>query len=288
MTLDDWRHAVRTGRPPRLRDRRRRVLFGDLLRRGSAAARRAAGGTRAGRTGLPPADRVLQPVEALQRPGDALRLRRRRRAADQAFLLYRTYHGSAMSPAVQAASIAAWNDEAHVRDNRRLYREKFAAVHAESRAGLRHAMPDAGFYLWARVGDRRRRVRPPAARQYNVTVLPGSYLARDARASIRAAGFIRIALVGRPRMPAGRIVSSPFALKRLPAFALLQRIPTIPAIIRTNAMQAAQQIIEDAWENRTQLSPGNPRPPTSRSGRSRARRLDAAACASPRSRTATG
>ncbi|MCK7502089.1 MAG: hypothetical protein MZW92_78345 [Comamonadaceae bacterium] len=73
--------------------------------------------------------RVLQPVQALQRAGHALRLRRRRRARSlERFLLYRTYHGCAMNPAVQAASVAAWNDEAHVAENRRLYREKFAAV----------------------------------------------------------------------------------------------------------------------------------------------------------------
>ncbi len=76
--------------------------------------------------------------------GDAACLRR--------FLLYRTYHGSAMSPAVQHASIAAWRDEAHVRDNRARYREKFAAVVPMLEPVLHDAQrPDAGFYLWARV-----------------------------------------------------------------------------------------------------------------------------------------
>jgi N-succinyldiaminopimelate aminotransferase len=68
----------------------------------------------------------------------------------KSFLLYRTYHGSAMSPAVQAASVAAWNDEAHVVENRRQYREKFAAVTPRLAEVLPAAMPDAGFYLWAR------------------------------------------------------------------------------------------------------------------------------------------
>ena len=100
------------------------------------------------------------------------------------FLLYRTYHGCAMSPAVQAASLAAWSDEAHVADNRRLYREKFAPVTpiccgaSADRAAGRRLLP---------VGDARRsrRSNSPAAcyAEYNVIVLPGSYLARDASGS---------------------------------------------------------------------------------------------------------
>jgi succinyldiaminopimelate aminotransferase apoenzyme (EC 2.6.1.17) len=70
------------------------------------------------------------------------------------FLLYRTYHGSAMSPSVQMASVAAWNDEAHVVENRRLYAEKFAAVQPMLNSVMPAAMPDAAFYLWVRVpGD---------------------------------------------------------------------------------------------------------------------------------------
>src|SRR5687767_15475722 len=93
----------------------------------------------------------------------------------QAFRLYRTYHGSAMSLAVQKASIAAWNDEAHVRENRRLYAEKFAAVLPI----LNAERPDGGFYVWLRtpIDDAQfvRRLR----REYNVLVLPGSYLGRE-------------------------------------------------------------------------------------------------------------
>lgn len=121
------------------------------------------------------------------------------------FLLYRTYHGGAMSPAIQEASIAAWGDEQHVEDNRRLYREKFALVTPMLEPLLDVRLPDASFYLWAGV--------PPAfasrtpgrsadeafARellsQYNVTVLPGSYLAREARGHNPGAGRIRMALV---------------------------------------------------------------------------------------------
>ena len=68
----------------------------------------------------------------------------------KAFLLYRTYHGAAMSPAVAAASIAAWNDEAHVIANRAEYAAKFAALQPALAPWLPCAMPDAAFYLWAR------------------------------------------------------------------------------------------------------------------------------------------
>ncbi|ANQ85196.1 succinyldiaminopimelate transaminase [Azoarcus olearius] len=116
------------------------------------------------------------------------------------FLLYRTYQGCQMNPAVQAASVAAWNDEAHVAENRRLYREKFDRVTPMLAPYLSVELPDAGFYLWARV--------PPSlcggsdtvfARdlldQYNVTVLPGSFLARESGGVNPGAGFVRIALV---------------------------------------------------------------------------------------------
>jgi N-succinyldiaminopimelate aminotransferase len=112
------------------------------------------------------------------------------------FLLYRTYHGSAMSGMVQAASIAAWDDEAHVVANRELYRQKFAAVTPLLEAVMDVRLPDAGFYLWAAVpgGDDVAFARDLLA-QYNVTVLPGSYLARDAQGFNPGAGRIRMALV---------------------------------------------------------------------------------------------
>lgn len=118
----------------------------------------------------------------------------------KAFLLYRTYHGSAMSPVVQAASMAAWQDEAHVADNRTLYGEKFATVTPLLAGVLDVALPDAGFYLWAKVPDHVCGGSDTAfARdllaQYNVTVLPGSYLAREANGHNPGAGRIRMALV---------------------------------------------------------------------------------------------
>ncbi len=112
------------------------------------------------------------------------------------FLLYRTYHGSAMSGMVQAASIAAWDDEAHVVANREQYRQKFAAVTPLLEAVMDVRLPDAGFYLWAAVpgGDNVAFARDLLA-QYNVTVLPGSYLAREAQGFNPGAGRIRMALV---------------------------------------------------------------------------------------------
>ena len=116
------------------------------------------------------------------------------------FLQYRTYHGNAMSPALQAASLAAWRDEAHVVANRALYREKFAAVTPLMRRALDTAMPDASFYLWARVPDAEApqsdtRFARALAADYNVVVLPGSFLAREAHGVNPGAGYVRIALV---------------------------------------------------------------------------------------------
>ncbi|MFO1225969.1 succinyldiaminopimelate transaminase [Roseateles sp.] len=116
------------------------------------------------------------------------------------FLLYRTYHGSAMSPLVQAASIAAWNDEAHVIENRQRYRAKFAAVTPMLAEVLDVALPDAGFYLWAGVprgddvGDDVGYAQQLLA-QYNVQVLPGSLLARESGGLNPGAGRVRLALV---------------------------------------------------------------------------------------------
>jgi N-succinyldiaminopimelate aminotransferase len=117
----------------------------------------------------------------------------------KSFLLYRTYHGSAMSPIVQAASIAAWADEAHVTLNRAQYREKFAQVTPMLAEVMDVALPDAGFYLWAAVPDAFKASDTAFSREllalYNVVVLPGSYLARDAQGCNPGAGRIRMALV---------------------------------------------------------------------------------------------
>ncbi|XZG68840.1 succinyldiaminopimelate transaminase [Chitinibacteraceae bacterium HSL-7] len=113
------------------------------------------------------------------------------------FLLYRTYHGCAMSPLVQTASVAAWQDESHVLDNRQQYTAKFAAVTPMLSEVMDVSLPDAAFYLWARTPegtsdtDFARRLFAEA----HVTVLPGSFLAREAHGVNPGAGYIRIALV---------------------------------------------------------------------------------------------
>jgi len=111
------------------------------------------------------------------------------------FALYRTYHGCAMNPAVQAATIAAWGDEAHVAENRRLYKEKFARAIEALKPVLPTTLPDAGFYLWVRTPGSDTDFAQRLHRDYNVSVLPGSYLAREAHGTNPGAGFVRIALV---------------------------------------------------------------------------------------------
>ena len=111
------------------------------------------------------------------------------------FTLYRTYHGSAMNPAIQAASIAAWNDEAHVAENRRLYAEKFARVVGLLQPVLPIRLPDASFYLWIRTPIADTAFAQALYRDYNVTVLPGSYLARTAQGVNPGENFVRLALV---------------------------------------------------------------------------------------------
>ncbi|WP_207000979.1 succinyldiaminopimelate transaminase [Trinickia mobilis] len=122
--------------------------------------------------------------------GDAAILKR--------FLLYRTYHGAALSTVYQAASIAAWNDEAHVRENRAKYVQKFATVTPMLADVLDVRLPDAAFYLWANV-ERTGLTDTEFARRlyadYNVTVLPGSYLARTAHDMNPGRNFVRVALV---------------------------------------------------------------------------------------------
>jgi N-succinyldiaminopimelate aminotransferase len=112
------------------------------------------------------------------------------------FLLYRTYHGCAMSPVVQAASLTAWNDEAHVIENRRLYTEKFNTITPMLKQVWPTAeMPDAAFYLWIQTGQDDTKLALQLYRDLNITVLPGSFLAREARGINPGKGFIRMALV---------------------------------------------------------------------------------------------
>jgi N-succinyldiaminopimelate aminotransferase len=110
------------------------------------------------------------------------------------YLLYRTYHGCAMPTHTQLASIPAWNDEAHVRENRRLYQEKFRAVLPILAPAVEVAAPDAGFYLWPQVGDDERFTRDLFAAEH-VTVVPGRYFARDTASGNPGQGRIRISLV---------------------------------------------------------------------------------------------
>jgi N-succinyldiaminopimelate aminotransferase len=111
------------------------------------------------------------------------------------FLVYRTYHGSAMSNTTQMASIAAWNDEAHVVENRRLYREKFAAFFERVNPALALAMPQAAFYFWAHVGGDDTAFARKLFAAKGITVLPGSYIGRDAHGVNPGRGFVRMALV---------------------------------------------------------------------------------------------
>jgi N-succinyldiaminopimelate aminotransferase len=111
------------------------------------------------------------------------------------FLLYRTYHGSAMSLAVQQASIAAWNDEEHVRENRRLYAQKFKAVLPLIQAPLKAEMPEGGFYLWMRTPIDDAEFARRLHHEYNVLVLPGSFLGREVNGMNPGSNHVRIALV---------------------------------------------------------------------------------------------
>jgi len=111
------------------------------------------------------------------------------------FLLYRTYHGGAMSPAVQDASVAAWRDEAHVRANRSKYAEKFAAVTPALRAALDVQPPDAAFYLWAPTPIADAEFARRLYAEQHVTVLPGSFLARESGGVNPGVGRVRMALV---------------------------------------------------------------------------------------------
>jgi N-succinyldiaminopimelate aminotransferase len=195
MTLDDWRRLFE------LSDRHGFVIASDECyselyfdeARPPLGALQAA--QRLGRKGFP----RLVVFSSLSKRSNAPGMRSGFVAGDAAllksFLLYRTYHGSAMSLPVQQASIAAWRDEAHVRDNRRLYAEKFAAVLPMIEAPLSAYMPEGGFYLWMRTPiddcDFARRLQ----HEYNVLVLPGSYLAREAHGRNPGRNYVRIALV---------------------------------------------------------------------------------------------
>ncbi len=119
--------------------------------------------------------------------GDAVLVRK--------FLQYRTYHGCAMPPPVQAASRAAWKDEAHVRENRARYREKFDAVCAVLAPVMKVEPPPASFYLWPETPVPDTQFARELYAREHVTVLPGSFLSREHEGINPGAGRVRIALV---------------------------------------------------------------------------------------------
>lgn len=111
------------------------------------------------------------------------------------FLLYRTYHGCAMPVQTQLASIAAWNDEAHVRENRDLYRAKFDAVLEILEPVLDVQRPDGGFYLWPRTPIDDQQFTRQLFEREHVHVVPGSYLSREVNGENPGANRVRMALV---------------------------------------------------------------------------------------------
>jgi N-succinyldiaminopimelate aminotransferase len=127
------------------------------------------------------------------------------------FLLYRTYHGSAMSVTVQKASVAAWRDEEHVTENRRLYAEKYKAVMPRLRSPLKANMPEGGFYLWMRTPIDDAQFARALLRDYNVLVLPGSFLGRETDGVNPGRNHVRLALV----QPLGECVD---AIERIVRF----------------------------------------------------------------------
>ncbi len=113
----------------------------------------------------------------------------------QRFLLYRTYHGCAMPPATQSASIAAWSDEHHVKENRKLYRAKFDTVLAILSDRMPLHLPAAGFYLWAQTPVADTEFTRQLFAQQHITVLPGQFLSRNVDGSNPGENYVRMALV---------------------------------------------------------------------------------------------
>lgn len=196
LSLDDWRNlfalADRHGFVIASDECYSEIYFGKTAPLGGLEAAH-----RLGRTGFP----RLVSFSSLSKRSNVPGMRSGFVAGDatllQQFLLYRTYHGCAMSPAIQAASVAAWQDEQHVIDNRALYASKFATVTPILQQVLEVKLPDAGFYLWADVGPDLSDTdfAQQLYRERHVTVLPGSYLARDAHGSNPGHRRIRMALV---------------------------------------------------------------------------------------------
>jgi N-succinyldiaminopimelate aminotransferase len=111
------------------------------------------------------------------------------------FLLYRTYHGCAMPVPSQKASVSAWSEDAHVVANRALYRRKFDRVLPILAPVIEAPRPAGGFYVWLNVGGDDEAFTAGLFAQQNVTVVPGSYLARATAQGNPGAGFVRMSLV---------------------------------------------------------------------------------------------
>ena len=199
LTLEDWRELFA------LSDRYGFVIaadecYSEIYFKSEPPLGALEAADRLGRTGYP----RLIALSSLSKRSNVPGMRSGFVAGDAAilkkFLLYRTYHGGAMSPSVQQASIAAWNDEQHVVDNRTKYIAKFSQVTPLLQEVMEVELPDAGFYLWAKVDKHVAITDTEYARrlyaEYNVTVLPGSYLGRDqAGAGNPGRNRIRMALV---------------------------------------------------------------------------------------------
>jgi N-succinyldiaminopimelate aminotransferase len=195
MSLEDWERVFAAS------DRYGFVIASDecyseiYFKEGQAPLGGLEAAQRLGRTGFP----RLVSFGSLSKRSNVPGMRSGYVAGDAAilerFLLYRTYHGGAMGLAVQAASRAAWEDEAHVIDNRAQYRRKFESVVALLSEVVPVQMPQAAFYLWLRTPIPDTEFARRLMQTYNVTVLPGSFLAREARGLNPGASFVRIALV---------------------------------------------------------------------------------------------
>ena len=195
MTLEDWRQLFE------LSDRHGFVIAADecyseiYFDEARAPLGSLAAAKTLGRDGYP----RLVSFGSLSKRSNAPGLRSGYVAGDaaliKAFLLYRTYHGSAISPAVAAASLAAWGDDAHVRANRAAYARKFDLLAPRMADAYGTTRPDAAFYLWARVGDDDAGFARRLYADQAVSVLPGSYLGREAGGVNPGRGYVRIALV---------------------------------------------------------------------------------------------
>jgi N-succinyldiaminopimelate aminotransferase len=195
MTIDDWKRVFE------LSDRHGFVVVSDecyseiYFDEARAPLGALAAARKLGREGY----QRLVVLGSLSKRSSSPGLRSGYAAGDAAvlekYLQYRTYFGSSMSNAVQMASIAAWKDERHVLESRRMYREKFAAFYERVNPVLPLAMPDAAFYFWANVGGDDAAFARDLFAETHITVLPGSYIAREAHGVNPGRGFVRMALV---------------------------------------------------------------------------------------------